>query len=736
MPNFHNPYNFIPLGDESNLKHRGAPMGHHRLHENLYTGTIDVKLTTVTPLLIVDPETVTEEAGHKTFHGIVMNPITPGLPDIPITSLRGMLRAAYEAITESRLGVWSKRDHDLRLGFRLSTKIGAQVIPARVVNGQLLLYLGEHKSSFTDIRSFIKITMAGGKAAGTAPKGVLYAAWLPLRSLSPFKHKEEVAFNSELFERQIWNKQWRRHEWTFNYWMVRSCVKKGSTPSTPGVSGSSKRIDGKKWHNTKGVISGSFTGFVVASGHNTENKHNERIFYGEVNSGVAVTADHAKAYANLIIDYQKQHKEDIEAGKTMPSSARKLGTHPPISYSRHIMESHKKLAASERDIEGQFVYALFDSTGNLEKLFPVMISRDLFDEAPNKCLPDVFRPARNLAEASPADRLFGFVNSEGHGAHKGQVRISKVKAINASVVSLGNGLTMAILGQPKPSMGPFYLLQGKEPVKTKAASYKCGEGQKIRGRKVYLTHRTEKSYWDPSHDAGQEFRAPSEVGKSTQNKTIKQWVKEGSVFTFRVQVTNCTEEELSALLWLLDLGKSEEGWCLSLGGSKPLGLGAVKMEIAKSCLARGSDWGSAFGALAPLQSVSDHGTLISKLKMSEDIKAAFLAAAKGIDTSKTSIHYPRVEPFRKKEVLVTDRGELNFEWYRRTALEGGCLPLLSSLTAFSTDVQRSARPGGGGGGNRGGGQNRGGGGGGGYKGDQNRRSGPPPSQGRRREPGS
>lgn len=109
---FHNPYNFVPalprktddpeLGDHK-------PVGHGRYLPDHWSGRIAVKLTTVTPLLIPDAAEMTEDNDHKTY------PVrlgADGKPYLPPTSIKGMLRSAYEAVTNSRLSVFEK--HDLR----------------------------------------------------------------------------------------------------------------------------------------------------------------------------------------------------------------------------------------------------------------------------------------------------------------------------------------------------------------------------------------------------------------------------------------------------------------------------------------------------------------------------------------------------------------------------------------------------------------------------------------------
>jgi len=134
---FHNPYNFIPalprpiedpeLGDR-------APIGQGRYEKNYWSGRIAVKLTTVTPLLIPDAAEMTANDGHNTY------PVRlgkDGKPYLPLTSIKGMLRSAYEAVTNSRLSVFDK--HDQQLGYRTPAK--NTVKPARVEQREDGLYL-------------------------------------------------------------------------------------------------------------------------------------------------------------------------------------------------------------------------------------------------------------------------------------------------------------------------------------------------------------------------------------------------------------------------------------------------------------------------------------------------------------------------------------------------------------------------------------------------------------------
>src|SRR5579884_1292346 len=109
---FHNPYTFIPLLDRSRLDKsplgdRG-PLGHDRDVPSAWNAHLRVVLTVHTPLLLLDPARATRDrSGHQTY------PVrldAAGRPYLAPTAVKGMLRSAYEVVTNSRLGVFWGRE--------------------------------------------------------------------------------------------------------------------------------------------------------------------------------------------------------------------------------------------------------------------------------------------------------------------------------------------------------------------------------------------------------------------------------------------------------------------------------------------------------------------------------------------------------------------------------------------------------------------------------------------------
>ena len=115
---FLNPYNFVPTpprpreDSESPFADKTPPR-HDRLEHDRWSGRISVCMKTVTPLLALDTESFTVDTNEHRTYSIKTKP--NGEPHIAPTSIKGMLRAAYEAVTNSRFGVFTGHE---KLGYR------------------------------------------------------------------------------------------------------------------------------------------------------------------------------------------------------------------------------------------------------------------------------------------------------------------------------------------------------------------------------------------------------------------------------------------------------------------------------------------------------------------------------------------------------------------------------------------------------------------------------------------
>ena len=134
---FYNPYTFVPTPPRQQAIQEGGFAGdfdplrcgldHASLKPELWTGHIPIKLTTVTPLVL--PKTEGEKRDstqHQTYDV---------LDYIPESSLRGMLRSAYEVVTNSRYACFHNPD---KLTYRMGRqKIKYQKSPEELLHSSL-----------------------------------------------------------------------------------------------------------------------------------------------------------------------------------------------------------------------------------------------------------------------------------------------------------------------------------------------------------------------------------------------------------------------------------------------------------------------------------------------------------------------------------------------------------------------------------------------------------------------
>ncbi len=724
---FHNPYNFIPAisreGVTGDLAD-GKPHGHDRFLPEMLSGKLTVKMMVETPLVALDAARVEIQNDHKRFPVRVG---ADGKPFINPTAVKGMLRSAYEAVTNSRMSVFTK--HDERLAFR--PEAGAFVVPVKIEEEnnikKIVFYTGTNKIS--DLKS-------NGSPQNGKP---LCAAWLPryerkgnyeittYRDGSLPEHQDKVKVYIEKFEHHKWLwKPGKRpkggfkgdgfHKQDFIFWRVRQIVSNDSElNSKPDFSeDKGERFSESYYKPLKEIVDAE--GIVFVSNHNMQSKHDEKVFFQNPDSPQSEILKIEKwnrlekAWKELIENYRTQHEK--VKGKLDPvSESLRID-----EWSRHIQLSEKEKTLKP----GMLCFAEVEKSGTelkVKRLFPVMISRQLFEKSPAELLDKTLKPATDIDELSPADRVFGCViqNSGGKkkvNAYRGQIRIGAVSLSEESakkpidqIIHKFEGtrpqskwLPMNILGQPKPQQGRFYVAEDKygnaqtEQGTNEESGYNAGSG--LRGRKVYPHHANlPVNYWFEEKDidfsdrnkleSGNQYREylrppNGEKQRNNQNRSIEGWIKPQTEFEFDIHFTNLSKVELGALIWLLQLPKNHFH---RFGGGKPLGFGSVQLEISKYHIKNGSELANFYKSLdseltetVRLNENAEEfekrleGTFIKpftdeieKAKYQKIIKS-FLSACKGFAGKPT--HYPRTKPMPNAE------GK-SFEWFVDNAKKEG-----------------------------------------------------------------
>lgn len=690
-PEFHNPYNFVPAPprevDDPDLGDcgRSGPAGHARYMDGRWSGYLRVRMEVKTPLLLPDASRAEKdrESGHTTYP-VRRGP--DGAPYIPPTSVKGMLRAAYEAATNSRLGVFV--GHGSPLAYRMDASEGLKLVPARI----------ESKGGVLQIRLMPgprgPQTIGADGRPTTPPNGVatMYAAWLP--RYHGYNSRSRPAPDKGESAAALRYPNGRLPEHGDRVWVQ---VRKVRHANRPFEYMEVSHIDRRQPNQTP--PQGMYTGWVCVTGRNIMRKHHERVFL-EFPSDVhcPLTEEFKTRWEQLINNYREIHKDDIAARRAQRNRPDDYLGHEPgrTGWSLHVWNP----AAGElRD--GTLCYARVERQGGQLRvlgLYPVMISRGLFGVSPETLLDPTVRPARSMSELSPADRVFGWVNQSGRGAYRGNLRIGPVRCESPDPIEPFDppGLPLAILGQPKPQQARFYVARDatgraqSNGLSKRDVGYMPGRG--LRGRKVYPHHAAlPTGHWDnPLEDRTQqsvggvfqEYRRPRQADGSerdSQNRSVLGWVKQGTVFRFDIYVANLSDVELGALLWLVSL---PGGHVHRLGGGKPLGFGSVRLDIEAIDVRTGEGWRRYYAALdedppAPeycLRVPGDADRCVVKFKEAvgraygngrfegASFIRAFLRASEGFG-DRLPTHYPRARPADKAGPVPPHREGRAYEWF-------------------------------------------------------------------------
>jgi CRISPR-associated protein (TIGR03986 family) len=570
---FLNPYNFVRYLDEPGQKPtiessaallmwRCPPPPHDR-YVGL-TGRITCEVEAVTPLFISDSHAVEGKEGeHRAYRFFQVD----GEPALPASSLRGMFRSVFEAVTNSCFVAF---DEDA-LSYHLESNRSPWLVPARV----------ERDGETWRLRLLTGTTNLQIESSSKKnPEGMQYAAWSasywPIkpsktllgrdprgRTLNAGQRERRRLFITRTRHRTdnpdgivhgepCWAlfQQFQHPHPKIKFWNVVQIRK--------------HRADLPQPKKDEMVIQG----WLCVTNQNVEPKHSERFFFRaqENRTGpelIDLPEKARQAYEVLIKDYQNRHRDAVQK--------RQRKNQPPgqpvgedAGFSRFVYQTEE-----QRLKGGELVYAMLEGTVNAPRvkfIAPVSVPRVGYEHSVGQLLPDFLHRCKDYDALCPACRAFGWVREGAEGlaqdkptAYAGRVRLSHgTLTHNAGELS---ETTLAILSTPKPTTTAFYLLNSEgQPDAT--VDYDT-DGARLRGRKFYRHH----GQVNPAEYRGE----PGE-----QNRTVKGALKPGATFTFTLDFENLAPLELGALLYALEL---EGDLVHHLGYAKPLGFGSVKVTV-------------------------------------------------------------------------------------------------------------------------------------------------------------
>lgn len=549
---FFNPYTFVPQRSPAG-RTDGQPPFHDNFATDTYSGALEVVITATSPLLIMDQAGASWTDKHATLSTLRGR---DGAPFIPGSSIKGMLRSAFEIVTGSRMGVFDGKD---RLLYRDLVSDGLHKKPALVI---------------ADAQSPTRLAL---QVVTKIDDTQLPAVMVPQDLLSGCRDRDQVRVEAELV----------KHTRGFTTW--RACKVADASGKVLGASPASRG----RYRSLGMPKFATFEGVLHITGHTASNKHDERLVVTKCVAGgvnvktrkIALTKEMIDSWNQTIVSYRALRKSGMELPDGVAAG--------PFSDKRPGESDEEWNRRWNQDLddwaleEGRTLFVELNGD-DVVMLSPSMVGRRIMPKTPRELVDENFRPASSLEELSPADRVFGWVNEQAGDdddtvGYRGNLRIEPAflhteaaqgsddgKRVNRTVVkpagAADKGLTLPPLSSPKPQQIRFYFGDDKQkPLLDTTEKRRLGVAAKrIRGAKVY-PHQID-------------FAVTSLKGheQSEQNRTIKNYIDVGAQFRTTIFFSNLSQFELGALLLLLSLPETHHH---KLGMGKPLGFGSVHLAL-------------------------------------------------------------------------------------------------------------------------------------------------------------
>ena len=551
---FVNPYTFIGL--EKKVNRSAGSAGN--AGENKFTGMLHCTLETLSPLFI--PNTTNEHmfphkdsdiARHHTnasktdpksfeFYGYENlekdenKNGAPFCPIIPGSSIRGMIRSAYEAVTNSCL---STTDPKTPLHKRTNTPYTNYGI---VKDGKLY---AAHKALIvptTDNGRCIE----GFSFADKNPSvnGTRLLNGKPTKAIAKIKRSSISPWQEIYVTLSAENDTYVTSDKTTK----EGKIIKGHPTGHRKVVNYSINSAEKNSHE--------YTGYYIMSepfgtGYN---KHFDAVIYGDSNR-------------KPIRVLQKDEIDELEKAKTLV----KLYQNKKDNVYQGFAETNPMPVYYEIVGEGDdsFVY-----------LSPACISKEVFTRTVHGILEQQgeFNPCVSVENLCTACSLFGMVG-------KNDALASRVSFRDAAPPTKGTPdkwdkwyddlFTMAILGTPQISAVEFYMEDPGAQYSTYNYDYAVINKHKKPLKDNQVKLRGRKFYWHSKKPL------PADIKNDNPKQlwTVRP-VSKNKKFTFEVAFDSLTLEELSSLYWVLTIGNNA-AHAHKLGHGKPIGFGSVQITI-------------------------------------------------------------------------------------------------------------------------------------------------------------
>lgn len=583
-------------------------IGHDHLASEYWSGTIDLEMIVRTPLVFGEQKKRDGEERPST----VTLPMHDGQLFVPPTMIKGMISRAYETLTASRFRVFG--DHKDPLTYRSDPAAALDLIPLRVVekkdDGSLVVDLFRGDTTTNGDYEERGITYPVMYAAALQDMAYGHARLAQgmtvqrMRKLTP--HGKKIICDMSLCLHGTGGKGGKYAYWqvTHVYASVGQRIELVSIDSSVPVVDSLSKVEGFVCRTTPDRLK---------SKDLFDRKHDEKVFFDIDLQGaerVTVPTQVAKAYEVVVRSYEAERRREVE--QKLPQKNR----HKPNRATHEVQVARRKAAQDSMDADvkeasqlkvGDLAFAVVGEVSNgmteVLEIVPMMVGRHAYERSPWRLAADQkVLPLSRKEDASPADRLFGYVLQEvkqdakrGDVAYRGRLTFGAVDTSEARI-SENPKLLAPLLGAKLGSARRFLTdSSGKTPNKNGANFPRSGfyvEGQYL-GAAAFPVHRTliGKTGFPSSATELPPTEGMEAAGDKTRLKAAN-WVEPGSVLRCRIAYNNLAKAELAALLWVLtpenlvpeaERAKNPQA-CgyLRMGLGKPLGLGVVEVRVAEN----------------------------------------------------------------------------------------------------------------------------------------------------------
>lgn len=543
------PYNFVPLPDQIITVDPASLPDQDRYHADRHTGQIACRLTTASPLYVRAAlewdEFVASQNGKEVKNKPEFFYTADRLrPAIPGSSLRGMLRGLVEIASYSKV----QDVTDRRLVYRA---VGDTTTHGNAYRDRLMQDDGPGEEGGKRYHSYTPLMRAGYmEKDATGEWGIRPARRINGTTFARISERAIPSSLSRWYDCQNASKIWVQAG-PYEYQKVR---------------GGFIRIKFARIVRAAAQEEKDLVPAVVARSGWMANKRTEAvIFEPDPNAKWIPLSD------ELIRDYHK-HYEDINTQQSIRGARRSslldpaqgvLVDHQPVFY---LIEKSEVVAFSH-----------------------TMMMRLPYRKPLNEFIPPELRRESDL---DLAEAIFGYTKSTGEGkrrAYAGRVFVSDAQLAHdqpPSDIWLSTELVKPkILGSPKPTTFQHYLTQQNPNPIELPGKRTAGGGQRSEMKLTDYASKTPdetvlrgtKLYWHKGNASLEQIQEDKTVPEDDKQHTKMQPVKAGVAFEFTIRFENLSDEELGALLWVLDVAQND-AYRLKLGMGKPLGLGAVKIE--------------------------------------------------------------------------------------------------------------------------------------------------------------